>query len=61
MNIQIKKKALLVTEYYYPHWTGIAKTFSYVGQNVHQQGFDITILTTQFDKKKSLKRRTRWA
>src|SRR3989338_4724195 len=43
------KKVLLATEYFYPHWTGIAKTFYYVAKNLQEQGHDITVLTTQFD------------
>ncbi len=49
-----QKKALLATEYFYPHWTGIAKTFSYVGENLIKQGYDVTVLTTQFDSKNPL-------
>src|SRR3989344_2172109 len=46
----IHKRALLATEYFYPHWTGLAKTFYYVGHNLMNQGYDVTVLTTQFDK-----------
>lgn len=49
-----QKRALLATEYFYPHWTGIAKTFSYVGENLKQQGYDVTVLTTQFNSNNPL-------
>lgn len=42
-------RILLATEYFHPHWTGIAKTFHYVAKNLQSQGHDITVLTTQFD------------
>lgn len=45
----MQKKVLLASEYFHPHWTGIAKTFYYVGQNLIKQGYDVTVLTTQFD------------
>lgn len=50
LNVQsVPKKAILATEYFYPHWTGIAKTFTYVGEDLIKQGYDVTVLTTQFD------------
>lgn len=49
------KKVLLVSEYFYPHWTGIAQTFFYIAESLQKQGYGVTVLTTQFDR--SLPRR----
>lgn len=44
------KKVLLVSEYFYPHWTGIAQTFFYIAESLQKQGYGVTVLTTQFDR-----------
>ncbi len=45
---------LLISEYFPPHWTGIAKAFYHIAQNLKSQGHKVSVITTQFDK--SLKR-----
>src|SRR3989338_41425 len=42
---------LLVSEYFYPHWTGISKSFYYIATNIIKQGYQVTVLTTQYDNK----------
>lgn len=42
-------KLLLASEYFYPHWTGIAKAFLTLAKQLKKDGHDVTILTTQFD------------
>ncbi|KXK10325.1 MAG: hypothetical protein UZ22_OP11002000839 [Microgenomates bacterium OLB23] len=44
-----KGRALLVTEYFLPHWTGISQAFFYLAQNLKKQGYAVTVLTTQFN------------
>lgn len=43
-------RALLASEYFYPHWTGIAKAFEILAQDLIKQGYKVTVLTTQFKK-----------
>jgi len=43
-------KILLVTDFFYPHWTGIAKSVFSLTQ-VLQDTFAITVLTVRFDRK----------
>jgi hypothetical protein len=45
-----KGRVLLVSEYFLPHWTGISQAFFYLAQNLQDQGYDVVVLTTQFDK-----------
>lgn len=42
-------KLLLTSEYFHPHWTGIAKAFLVLAKQLKKDGHEITILTTQFD------------
>jgi len=44
------KKVMVVTDFFYPHWTGISKTIYYLTQAIKDQ-FEVTVLTVQFDKK----------
>ena len=43
-------RLLLVTDFFYPHWTGISKSVFSLTQAL-QDTFYITILTVRFDKK----------
>ncbi len=45
-----KLKLLLVTDYFFPHWTGIAKSVFCLCKSL-QNEFDVTVLTVRFDKK----------
>ena len=44
-----KKKILFLTDYFYPHWTGLSKALLYWIQDIHRD-FDITVLTVRNDK-----------
>lgn len=46
----VKKRLLIVSDYYLPHWTGIVKTISYMTDAL-QKWFDITVLCVQHDKR----------
>ncbi len=48
-----KTKVLIVSDFFYPHWTGISKSLDYLTQALKDE-IDFTILTVQF--KKNLKR-----
>ena len=51
--ISQRKKLLIVTDYFYPHWTGIAKSFSFTIEYLRDV-YDFTILTVRhLDKLKS--------
>ncbi len=51
MTTQEKQmRVLLVTDFFYPHWTGIAKSVFSLTQAL-QDRFTITVLTVSFDKK----------
>ncbi len=54
-----KGHVLLVSEYFLPHWTGISQAFFYLAKNLQNQGFDVQVLTTQFDKKLALEEEVR--
>jgi glycosyltransferase involved in cell wall biosynthesis len=47
---QEKLRLLLVTDFFYPHWTGIAKSVFSLTQKL-QETFATTVLTVRFDKK----------
>lgn len=40
-------KVLLVTDFFYPHWTGISKSIGYFAESL-QEEFDFTVLTVQY-------------
>lgn len=40
---------LVVSDYYLPHWTGIAKSLSYLLSTI-KKNHEVTVLTTRFDK-----------
>ncbi len=42
-------KLLLASEYFYPHWTGIAKAFLVLAKQLKKEGHEITVLTTRFE------------
>lgn len=42
-----KKKVLIVTDYFYPHWTGLSKSF-YNLTSALENEFDITVLTVKY-------------
>ncbi len=44
-----KKKVLIVSDYYYPHWTGISKSLYNLTQTL-KSDFYFTVLTVQFNK-----------
>jgi glycosyltransferase involved in cell wall biosynthesis len=44
-----RKKILIVADYFYPHWTGIAKSMYYFIQGIHKY-YDLTVLTVRHDK-----------
>lgn len=44
-----KKKILIVSDFYYPHWTGISKSIYNLVLSLNNQ-FDFTILTVKFKK-----------
>lgn len=44
-----KRNVLIVTDFYYPHWTGIAKAILNMTKELKEE-FDFTILTVRFDK-----------
>lgn len=48
-------KILMFSEYFYPHWTGIAQAFGTLALQLTRQGHEVIVVTTQFDK--SLKQR----
>ena len=39
----------MVTEYYPPHWTGLSTSFHYLSNQLNREGYDVSVLTTQFD------------
>lgn len=44
-----KTKVLVVTDYFYPHWTGISKSLVYLIESFHKK-FDFSVLTTRYDR-----------
>lgn len=42
-------KVLLISEYFYPHWTGIAESFFHLAQQLVQKEHIVSVLTTRFD------------
>ena len=44
-----QRRVLIVSEYYLPHWTGVALSVYYLAESLREQGYDLSILTTQFD------------
>ena len=52
MKNEKQLKLLLVTDFFYPHWTGIAKSVFSLTQKL-QETFATTVLTVRFDKKLS--------
>ena len=50
MKPEKQTRVLLVTDFYYPHWTGIAKSVFSLTQAL-QNTYAITVLTVSFDKK----------
>lgn len=49
-----KKKILIFTDFFSPHWTGISKSIDYLARGIGDY-YDVTILTVRFNK--SLKKR----
>jgi len=45
-----KTKVLIVTDYFYPHWTGISKSLLYLSQSLKEK-IDFNVLTVRFDSK----------
>lgn len=45
----MKTKVIIVADFFYPHWTGIAKSVLYL-INVLVNEYEITILTVRYDK-----------
>jgi glycosyltransferase involved in cell wall biosynthesis len=43
-----KKRILLVSEFFYPHWTGIAKTFLVFAKMFAREGHQVTVLTSRY-------------
>jgi len=48
-------KLLIITDFFYPHWTGISKSFFNLTKKLEKY-FSITILTTQYNKNLSQKK-----
>lgn len=44
-----KGRIVVVTDYFYPHWTGISKSLYYLTQSLNKD-FDLTILTVKHNK-----------
>lgn len=44
------KKILIVTDFYFPHWTGISKSIQYLTNSL-RKSFDFTILTVRYNRK----------
>lgn len=44
----MKSRILILTDYYYPHWTGISKSIGYIAEYLVQNSFPTTVLTTRF-------------
>ncbi len=44
------KKVLLVSDFFYPHWTGISKSVDYLTQAL-KDNFQFTVLTIRYDQK----------
>lgn len=44
-----KNRAIIVSEYYIPHWTGIVVTFTQIAKNLISQGYRVTVLTTKYN------------
>ncbi|MGB4965941.1 MAG: glycosyltransferase family 4 protein [Microgenomates group bacterium] len=42
-------RLLLASEYFHPHWTGIAKSFLVLAKQLKKEGHEITVLTTRFE------------
>lgn len=49
MKEKNKRNVLIVTDFYYPHWTGIAKAILNMTKELKDE-FNFTILTVRFDK-----------
>lgn len=45
----MKKKVLIVTDYFIPHWTGISKSIFYLIKGIGNE-YDCSVLTVRFDK-----------
>lgn len=50
MQIQSARKILIASEYFYPHWTGIAQSVYYMALDLLNQGHSVEVLTTQHDR-----------
>lgn len=49
-----RKKLLIISDYFYPHWTGLSKSFYYLIEALDST-LDCTVLTVRF--KPDLKKR----
>lgn len=43
-----KRRILCVTEYFYPHWTGLSKSFFSLVKEFSENGHDVSVLTVRF-------------
>lgn len=43
-----KKNILMLSEYFHPHWTGLAKAFLNLARTLADEGHEVTVLTTRF-------------
>lgn len=43
-----RRRVLLLTEYFHPHWTGLSKSFLSLARALAADGDEITVLTTRF-------------
>lgn len=50
MADEMQKRVLFITDFYYPHWTGLSKSIYNLIQSI-KDDFQITVLTVQHDKK----------
>lgn len=43
------RHVLLVSEYFFPHWTGLANSFKFLSQQLVHEGHTVEVITTHFD------------
>lgn len=48
--MESKKRVLITSDFFYPHWTGISKSIYNLTQTLNND-FNFTVLTVRFDKK----------
>lgn len=49
MQKRSKNNVLIVSEYFYPAWSGLSQSIFYMAQDLQSQGYNLEVLTTHFD------------